>query len=190
MTSLGLADERLLVWVQTVAPVMLTKPQPEPLGRIQFGGIGRQEEWRYAPWPLELFRGVPACSVQHHHSVLAWTEVFRRRVEEVLHGCGIRLSVRSQHRPSGHWIDDAENPDRLPAVLAYDRRPRSFGGPHRSQCSLLPEPRLILKPDANLRARPPRPQSVHKKGARRLKALAAAGSFWGCLGRGLRQTNP
>ena len=190
MTPLRLAEERLLVWVHTVAPVALTEPQPEPLDRIQFGGIRRQEERRYSPWPLELLRSVPARSVQDHHSVLAWAEFFRGRVEEVLHGSGIRFPVRSHHRPSGHWIDDAEYPDRLPTVLAYDRRPRPLGGPHRSQCSLLPEPRLILKPDANLRARPPRPQPVHKKGARRLKALAAAGSCRGCLGRGLRQTNP
>jgi hypothetical protein len=76
MTPLRLADERLLVWVRAVAPVSLTKPQPEPLGRIQFGGIRGQEERRYATWPLELFRGVPARSVEHHHSVLAVSRVF------------------------------------------------------------------------------------------------------------------
>ena len=74
MTPLRLADERLLVWVHTVAPVALTGPQPEPLGRIQFGGIRRQEERRYSPWPVELLRSVPARSVQDHHSVLAWAE--------------------------------------------------------------------------------------------------------------------
>jgi hypothetical protein len=190
MTPLRLADERLLVWVHTVAPVVVAEPQPAPLGRIRFGGIRRQEERRYSPWPLELLRGVPAGPVQDHHSVLAWTKLCGRCIKELLRGSGIRFPVRSHHRPSGHWIDDAEYPDRLPTVLAYDHRPRPRGGPHRSQCSLLPESRLILKPDANLRARPPRPQPVHKQGARRLKALAAAGSCRGCLGRGLRQTNP
>jgi len=158
---------------------------------MRYGAIAlRQEQRRYTLGPPELLRGVPARSVQHHHCVLAWAKLFGGCLEEVLHRCGIRFPVWTDHRPPGRRIDNAEYPDRLPPVLSYDRGTRSFRSPYRRQCSLLPESSLILKPDADFCARPGGPHAVHKKGARRLKALAAAGSCRGCLGRGLRQTKP
>ena len=190
MAPLPLMDERLLVWVDPVAPVVFTEPQPKPLGRIQHRGIGRQEQRRYSSGPLELLGGMPARSVQHHDSVLAWAKFSGCCVQDLLHGRGIRFSVWTDHRPPSRWIDDAEHPDRLPPVLSHDRGPRSLDGPYRRQCSLLSESCFVLKPDANPGARPGGPHAVHKKGARRLKALAAAGSCLGCLGRGLRQTKP
>ena len=97
MAPLRLVDQRRLVWVDAVAPVVFTEPQPQPLGRIQLRGIRRQEQRRYAFWPLELLRGVPARSVQHHHRVLAWAKLLGCCIEELLHGCGIRFLVWTDH---------------------------------------------------------------------------------------------
>ena len=121
MAPLCLVDQRPLVWVDAVAPVAFTEPEPKSLGRIQFRGIRRQEQWRNPSWPLELLRSVPARSVQHHDGVLTCAKLFGRRIEELLHGCGIRFAMWTAHRPPGRWIDDAEDPDRLPTVLSHDR---------------------------------------------------------------------
>ena len=67
MASLGFLNERCLVGIDAIAPVVLAAPKPEPFGRVQFWGIRREKERRYSSWPLELLRDVPACSIEHHH---------------------------------------------------------------------------------------------------------------------------
>lgn len=121
MAPLCLVYQRRLVWVDAVAPVAFTEPKPESLGRIQFRGIRRQEQRCYSSRPLELLRRVPARSVQHHHGVLTPAKLFGRCIEELLHGCGVGFAMWTDHRPPGRWIDDAEDPDRLPTVLSHDR---------------------------------------------------------------------
>ena len=87
---------------------------------------------------------MPARSVQHHPCVLAWARLFGRCIEELLHGCGIRFAVWTDHRPAGHWIDDAEDPDRLPPNFP-PRGAGLLGSPYRCQRSLQPMARFAAR---------------------------------------------
>jgi hypothetical protein len=190
VTPNGLGDECLLVSVGAIAPVVLSKPVPQPFDRVEFRRVRRKEQRGDPPRPSQLVRAVPASAIENHYSVFAATKPFRCRIEECLRGLRVHFTVRNGQRPACRGFDCREHPDRLSPVLANDGRPGSLECPHSGQRSLLAEPRLVLEPDANPRAGAGGPHAIHKRGARRLKALAAAGSCRGCLGRGSRHTNP
>jgi len=162
VTPNGLGDECLLVGVGAMAPVVLSKPAPQPLDRVEFRRMQRQEQRGDPPRPPQLVRAVPSSSVEDHHGVFAATEPSRPRVEK-----------RLRHlRPACRRFDGCQHPDRLSPMLANASGPGSLECPHGGQRSLLPEPRLVLQPDANRRAGAGGPDAIHKKGAR----LGASGS--------------
>lgn len=72
--------------------------RPQVLGRLQLGGIGRQEEQMKSFRNGERLTGMPSGAVEHEHDLLVFARPYS--LSEMLQGQGKDFSIhRGQEQP-------------------------------------------------------------------------------------------
>ena len=90
---------------------------------------------------------MPARAIEDKRGMRAGRDGFGDLLEMLVHGFGVGVG---HHKPRAHptvRADGAEQIGPLVACIAHGAGPGSFSRPKPCQRSLLPNPRLILKPD-------------------------------------------
>ena len=171
--------------------IALAQELPDPLLRVQLGAVGRQRQRRYVAGPAQVLGRVPAGAVEHEDGVRPRRDMSAQLRQE--QGHRRRVAARQDQRAAevAARAHRAEEIDGLVAVRARRTRARAGLGPDPGQRALLPDPHLIREPDFDRRARrQARADLSHPGGEVCWKAACAAGSLFGCRGRGSTQARP
>ena len=171
-----------------VRQAIVAPMQPQPLDRIEFGRVGRQEHQAEIFGHHQIAGGMPTRLVHQHdamrpgsHGLREFNEeqVHRRSVEPGQHQCDAKVARRA---------DGADNPGRLIADIAASARGMAALPPNITGASLLPDPGLVLAPDLKPLGLGMRRGNLVQASSKApfLKACCAFSSLCGWRGRVLR----
>ena len=96
---------------------------------------------------FQCFGAMPPGLIQDQDHLCFRSDLFTDKVQMCIHIIGVDGRCNEGRRSTGFRIDRAEEIDPLIFGLLDRRRPGSSFGPDRRQCSLLADPRFVLKPD-------------------------------------------
>lgn len=127
-----------------------TQERPEVLGRVEFRGVGRQDDELEVAGDVELCRAVPGGAVKHHKSKDVCWERSGEIVEVKLHGLGV--GQRQDERVGGAAVRMNGSEDIAPLIVRAtgSGRTLTYGCPDAAVAGLEAKACFILKaqPDA------------------------------------------
>jgi hypothetical protein len=145
--------ECLDVGIDAVAQVPLPQFPPEPLGRIQFRGIGGQKQQGQVVGNHQGRTAMPAGTIQHQQRMHMGRQRLAEAIQLTLH----RLGVGTRHQPAVALARSrTHGPKQInEAILGLPRgsRPATGIGPEPAIAALLAKAGLILKPEFDLPVR-------------------------------------
>lgn len=129
----------------------LVSQGPEPLGRLDFWRIGRQEHQLDPFWYLQVLGDVPARLVEYQNDVLvgAGADLPGKRCEKGAEGRGIDAIADKPDHLSGCRADETIEIEPLEPVMAVGDRTAAPWGPDSPDDRLQPKPMLVKGPDFN-----------------------------------------
>ena len=140
--------------------------RPQVLGRLQFGGIGREKEQVHVVWDPEADAGMPAGAIEHQHDLLAGTGTRLTRELRELHCKDGDADRRGEMKKgaAGGGVDKAHQIAPREAVLHGGDGPLADRCPHPTQQRFQADAMLVGRPHA-----PPLDLGVRKGGGHRLQ---------------------
>jgi hypothetical protein len=118
---------------ETVREEALAQIQPDPLDRVQHGGVGRQEQWREVGRDGEILGDLPAGAVHQHDRMSAGADGLAELVEHRLHGGGADRGQDQSDAGVARRTDRTEQIDRLMAQVAHAARAQAGAGQGQGQ---------------------------------------------------------
>lgn len=162
--------------------------RPEMLGRVELGGVGRQDQQVDVVRHGRVGTGVPPRPIEHQHELFVWPGS-RAAGERRQHG-GEQLGADlAQQKPDGAArgrIDEGRQIAPLVAVLHRRHRPGAGEGPHPMHDGLQADAVFVAGPQLDLRVRKRGCYLAEKGPEPPLNAAWAAASAFTCRGRGRR----
>ena len=160
---------------------------PEVLGRLEFGGIGRQEDQADPIGDGLAFESMPAGVVEHEDdaALAACPGLARKGGQQ----CGEEgfgeAAAEIPDRLAAGWLHEGSDVEPLVAVVAEGDRPLTHGCPDPAADRLQAETVLILRPDLDRPVGMRRPGRSDSGIEPPLKAALCSGvAALGCRGRG------
>ena len=139
-------DDDVVIGQQPVREKALLEIEPEALGRVQFGRVGRQRVQSNVGRNGEGIRAMPARLIERHHCMFVISNGFGKAVEESLHCRPIGIRHHQREGLIRAWLNGGEDIAKVKRLLhsPSGRSPRL----HQTDAALLADARRILKEEA------------------------------------------
>lgn len=170
--------------VPAVRPVMAPQVMPKILDRIQFRRVRRQSHERDVRRADQVVRPMKSRAVPHQDRLHIRFQRRRQLGEEQVHDRSIEPRRDQSFGLTGLGARGRQDIDETVLRLSDCARPRSGASPDTRQCPLLSEPCFVFVEDLQPAVGVLRLNFVHPLAELFLNSSCAAGSAWGCCGRG------
>jgi hypothetical protein len=130
-----------------VRQAIISEMQPQPLDRVEFGRIGRQEDHAEVFGHDEIARGMPAGLVHQHNAMRPWRDGLSEFSKEEVHRGGIEPGHHQSDTGVAGRAYGPDDPSRLVADIAQPARGIAALPPDIAGPPFLSNPRLVLAPD-------------------------------------------
>src|SRR4030095_12860607 len=145
----GGIDDSLVIVMQPVREEALLEVEPHPLDRIELRRIGRQGHERDVGRHAERARVMPAGLIKHHDDVLIVGDGGSEAVEELLHRLDVGIGHDEGKAVVGAGLNASKDVGECEALIAEPRRALAALPPDMTGPTLLADPRLVLKEQAD-----------------------------------------
>jgi hypothetical protein len=130
-----------------VRETIVSEMQPEPLDRVEFGRVGRQEDEAEVSGHDEIAGGMPARLVHQHNAMRPWRDGLSEFRKKEVHRGGIEPGHHQGDTGVACRAYGPDDPSRLVTDIAQPARGMAALPPDIAGPPLLSDPRLVLAPD-------------------------------------------
>lgn len=130
-----------------VRELVILEIEPEPLDRVEFGRVGRQEDRGDVLRHDEIAGDVPAGLVHQYDSVRAGGDSAGEFGEKEAHRFGVEPGHHQRRAGVARRAHRADDPGRAVCEVASPARGMAALPPDVAGAAGLPDPRLVLAPD-------------------------------------------
>lgn len=139
-------SKRIIVFINSIRPVMSAKVLPEFFNRIELRRIWRQRYERNIGRYFDMFGGMKACLIPDQYNMDIRVGFLFKFPKECIHRIRIELRTDQSYTLAALRTSRSKDIQVFKLCLPPAARPCSFYSPLAAECTLLAEPGFILKP--------------------------------------------